>query len=105
VYERKRYAATFNISGSYLNFCRMNVAITRAKELLIVIGSAAILQQDPFWRSFLQFTLRNKLCGPLSVRSVFFLICGPRTRYSGPPLDLELDGNYVSRLESVIFMV
>ncbi|KAJ7431230.1 P-loop containing nucleoside triphosphate hydrolase protein [Mycena latifolia] len=60
---------------------RMNVAITRAKELLVVIGNAAILQQDPFWRSFLQFTLRNKL-------------------YSGPTLDLELDGNYVSRLES-----
>ncbi|KAJ7146052.1 P-loop containing nucleoside triphosphate hydrolase protein [Mycena epipterygia] len=60
---------------------RMNVAITRAKELLIVIGNAAILQQDPFWRSFLQFMLRNKL-------------------YSGPVLDLELDGNYISRLES-----
>jgi hypothetical protein len=41
---------------------RMNVAITRAKELLVVIGNAKILQQDPFWRSFLQFTLRNKLC-------------------------------------------
>ncbi|KAJ7270752.1 P-loop containing nucleoside triphosphate hydrolase protein [Mycena haematopus] len=60
---------------------RMNVAITRAKELLVVIGNAKILQQDPFWRSFLQFTLRNKL-------------------YSGPALDLELDGNYISRLES-----
>ncbi|KAJ7730393.1 P-loop containing nucleoside triphosphate hydrolase protein [Mycena maculata] len=60
---------------------RMNVAITRAKELLVVIGNGAILQQDPFWRSFLQFTLRNKL-------------------YVGPPLDLELDGNYISRLES-----
>ncbi|KAJ7452153.1 P-loop containing nucleoside triphosphate hydrolase protein [Mycena galericulata] len=60
---------------------RMNVAITRAKELLVVIGNGAILQQDPFWRSFLQFTLRNKL-------------------YLGPPLDLELDGNYISRLES-----
>ncbi|KAJ7160946.1 P-loop containing nucleoside triphosphate hydrolase protein [Mycena filopes] len=60
---------------------RLNVAITRAKELLVVIGNATVLQQDPFWRSFLQFTLRNKL-------------------YSGPPLDLELDGNYTSRLES-----
>ncbi|KAJ7222278.1 AAA domain-containing protein [Mycena pura] len=60
---------------------RMNVAITRAKELLVVIGNASILQQDPFWRSFLQFALRNKL-------------------YAGPPLELELDGNYISRLES-----
>ncbi|KAF8172752.1 P-loop containing nucleoside triphosphate hydrolase protein [Mycena galopus ATCC 62051] len=60
---------------------RMNVAITRAKELLVVIGNAKILQQDPSWRAFLQFTLRNQL-------------------YSGPALDLELDGNYMSRLES-----
>ncbi|KAF7321050.1 hypothetical protein HMN09_00192300 [Mycena chlorophos] len=60
---------------------RMNVAITRAKELLVVVGNPIVLQQDPFWRSFLQFTLRNKL-------------------YSGPPLDLELDGSFISRLES-----
>lgn len=40
----------------------MNVAITRAKELLIVIGNGALLsEQDPYWMSFLQFTLRNKL--------------------------------------------
>ncbi|KAK7055393.1 P-loop containing nucleoside triphosphate hydrolase protein [Favolaschia claudopus] len=64
-----------------LFLCRMNVAITRAKELLVVIGNAKMLQQDPFWRSFLQFTLRNKL-------------------YTGPELSLELDGNYISRLES-----
>ncbi|KAF7307812.1 hypothetical protein MKEN_01141300 [Mycena kentingensis (nom. inval.)] len=60
---------------------RMNVAITRAKELLVVVGNPNVLQQDPFWRSFLQFTLRNKL-------------------YSGPELKIELDGNYMSRLES-----
>ncbi|KAK7014215.1 AAA domain-containing protein [Favolaschia claudopus] len=59
----------------------MNVAITRAKELLVVIGNGKMLQQDPFWRSFLQFTLRNKL-------------------YTGPELNLEFDGNYISRLES-----
>ncbi|KAJ7619298.1 P-loop containing nucleoside triphosphate hydrolase protein [Roridomyces roridus] len=53
----------------------------KSQELLIVIGNGAILQQDPFWRSFLQFMLRNKL-------------------YVGPKLDLELDGNYMSRLES-----
>lgn len=76
----------------------MNVAITRAKELLVVIGNGAILQQDPFWRSFLQFTLRNKLCVVVasfcSAGNMAFSIS-----YSGPPLDLELDGNYISRLE------
>ncbi|KAF9034497.1 P-loop containing nucleoside triphosphate hydrolase protein [Hymenopellis radicata] len=60
---------------------RMNVAITRAKELLIVIGNGDVLKGDPYWKSFLQFTLRNKL-------------------YTGPALDLELDGSYISRLES-----
>ncbi|PPQ90281.1 hypothetical protein CVT25_013106 [Psilocybe cyanescens] len=60
---------------------RMNVAITRAKELLIVIGNGALLQRDPYWKSFLQFSLRNGL-------------------YEGPELSLEMDGNYISRLES-----
>ncbi|EAU87611.2 helicase MOV-10 [Coprinopsis cinerea okayama7 len=65
-------------------FCerkRMNVAITRAKELLVVVGNGALLSRDPYWKSFLQFALRNKL-------------------YEGPELSLESDGNYISRLES-----
>ncbi|PBK71878.1 P-loop containing nucleoside triphosphate hydrolase protein [Armillaria solidipes] len=60
---------------------RMNVSITRAKELLIVIGNAELMGQDPYWIHFLQFTLRNKL-------------------YVGPDLNIEIDGNYISRLES-----
>jgi len=60
---------------------RMNVAITRAKELLVVIGNGALLQRDPYWKAFLAFTIRNKL-------------------YQGTELDLEMDGNYISRLES-----
>jgi len=63
---------------------RMNVAITRAKELLVVIGNGALLQRDPYWKAFLQFTLRNKL-------------------YMGPSLNIESDGNYISRLESNYF--
>ncbi|KAF9460457.1 P-loop containing nucleoside triphosphate hydrolase protein [Collybia nuda] len=60
---------------------RMNVAITRARELLIVIGNGSVLRHDTYWKAFLQFTLRNKL-------------------YVGPNLDIEMDGNYISRLES-----
>jgi len=60
---------------------RMNVAITRAKELLVVIGNGTLLQRDPYWKAFLQFTLRHNL-------------------YTGPNLELESDGNYISRLES-----
>ncbi|RDB23524.1 RNA helicase Mov10l1 [Hypsizygus marmoreus] len=67
--------------GFMLEKKRMNVAITRAKELLVVIGNGSILKQDPYWKGFLQFALRNKL-------------------YVGPPLDIEMDGNYISRLES-----
>ncbi|KAG6856540.1 hypothetical protein H0H87_003359 [Tephrocybe sp. NHM501043] len=60
---------------------RMNVAITRAKELLVVVGNGSILKRDPYWKGFLEFSIRNKL-------------------YVGPELDLEMYGNYVSRLES-----
>ncbi|THU88773.1 P-loop containing nucleoside triphosphate hydrolase protein [Dendrothele bispora CBS 962.96] len=63
---------------------RMNVAITRAKELLVVIGNGELLKRDPYWKGFLQFALRNKL-------------------YVGPELvGLELDGAWISRLESRI---
>lgn len=41
---------------------RMNVAITRAKELLVVVGNADLLcRHDPYWKGFLQFALRHKL--------------------------------------------
>lgn len=39
----------------------MNVAITRAKELLVVVGNGALLQRDPYWKPFLAFAIRNKL--------------------------------------------
>lgn len=39
----------------------MNVAITRARELLIVIGNGSVLKYDTYWKAFLQFALRNKL--------------------------------------------
>lgn len=40
---------------------RFNVAITRAKELLIIIGHAELLQQDSNWRALLCFCYRNGL--------------------------------------------
>jgi hypothetical protein len=33
----------------------MNVAMTRAKETLVVIGDSATLGRDPFYRSFLEY--------------------------------------------------
>ncbi|KAF4530666.1 hypothetical protein B566_EDAN004905 [Ephemera danica] len=37
---------------------RFNVAMTRAKSLLIVIGNPHILQQDPNWRSLLEWAIK-----------------------------------------------
>ncbi|KAJ3992098.1 P-loop containing nucleoside triphosphate hydrolase protein [Lentinula boryana] len=63
---------------------RMNVAITRAKELLVIIGNGNLLKCDPYWKGFLQFALRNSL-------------------YVGPELTLEDDGAWISRLELVSY--
>ncbi|CAE7357171.1 NAM7 [Symbiodinium natans] len=34
---------------------RLNVGITRAKSLLVIIGCAELLQTDPVWRSYIHF--------------------------------------------------
>lgn len=40
---------------------KMNVALTRAKDALFVLGSADILTKDPHWNGFLAFCWRNGL--------------------------------------------
>jgi helicase MOV-10 len=40
---------------------KMNVALTRAREALIVLGSASALAKDDHWREFLAFCWRNGL--------------------------------------------
>jgi superfamily I DNA and/or RNA helicase len=40
---------------------KMNVALTRAKFGLIVIGKKSVLAQDPNWNAWLQFCDRNGL--------------------------------------------
>ncbi|KAF2706483.1 P-loop containing nucleoside triphosphate hydrolase protein [Pleomassaria siparia CBS 279.74] len=40
---------------------KMNVALTRAKEALFVIGNPEVLGQDEHWRTFLGFCWRNRL--------------------------------------------
>lgn len=40
---------------------RSNVALTRAENLLIVVGSPTVMSNDPVWRQFLLFCLRNGL--------------------------------------------
>ncbi|KAK4687921.1 hypothetical protein P7C73_g2188, partial [Tremellales sp. Uapishka_1] len=68
--------------GLYNERKRFNVAITRAKELLVVVGNANLLKGDPSWNGFLQVMLRNKC-------------------YKGPLLEMECTTDYVSRLEQV----
>jgi helicase MOV-10 len=41
--------------GFVANKSRMNVALTRAQALLIVIGNPVVLSLDPLWRGFLNF--------------------------------------------------
>lgn len=41
--------------GFLKDYRRMNVAITRAKEMLIVIGDSATIGADPFYESFLKY--------------------------------------------------
>ncbi|KAK0204308.1 P-loop containing nucleoside triphosphate hydrolase protein [Desarmillaria ectypa] len=38
---------------------RFNVAVTRAKALLIVVGDPTVLSLDPLWRSFLNYVYKN----------------------------------------------
>ncbi|KAK0452100.1 P-loop containing nucleoside triphosphate hydrolase protein [Desarmillaria tabescens] len=38
---------------------RFNVAITRAKALVVVIGDPTVLSLDPLWRSFLNYIYKN----------------------------------------------
>ncbi|XP_073906849.1 helicase MOV-10 isoform X3 [Castor canadensis] len=48
----------FNL-GFLKNPKRFNVAVTRAKALLIVVGNPLLLGQDPDWKTFLEFCKEN----------------------------------------------
>ena len=41
------------------NYQRFNVAITRAKELLIVIGNSKFLRKDENWKTLINYAQRN----------------------------------------------
>ena len=39
---------------------RFNVAITRAKALMVVIGNPHLLSMDKWWKEFLKYSLNNR---------------------------------------------
>lgn len=54
-----------NFTNKSIIFQRFNVALTRAKSLLIVIGNGHLLQLDPYFYAFIKFCQdRNGLFGP-----------------------------------------
>ncbi|KAG8981815.1 hypothetical protein FRB90_006969 [Tulasnella sp. 427] len=48
-----------HVLGFLVNPRRMNVALTRAKALLVVVGNPLILGLDPLWLNFLNYVHRN----------------------------------------------
>ena len=52
------YDAVYNL-GFVANPKRLNVAVTRAKALLIFVGSPAVLWSDVHWRSMIQHCISN----------------------------------------------
>ncbi|NXC08563.1 SDE3 helicase, partial [Orthonyx spaldingii] len=53
-----QFDQTFRL-GFLKNPKRLNVAITRAKALLIVVGNPAVLSKDPHWHSFLRYCMEE----------------------------------------------
>ncbi|XP_060925046.1 putative helicase mov-10-B.1 [Limanda limanda] len=49
----------FNI-GFLANPKRFNVAVTRARSLLIVVGNPEILNKDPTWKKFISYCVKEK---------------------------------------------
>eukprot|EP01114_Cavostelium_apophysatum_P015339 TRINITY_DN4152_c0_g1_i1.p1 TRINITY_DN4152_c0_g1~~TRINITY_DN4152_c0_g1_i1.p1 ORF type:complete len:1313 (-),score=347.23 TRINITY_DN4152_c0_g1_i1:70-3933(-) len=47
-----------------------NVAVTRAKALLVVVGNPFILVQDPLWRSLLKYCVRHNAYRGVSIESL-----------------------------------
>lgn len=45
---------------------RMNVALTRAKYTVIVVGSMNLLQEDPAWRLFIEYIQENRFVYSIS---------------------------------------
>lgn len=61
--------------------------MTRAKELLIVVGNAQTLTVDPYWRAFYQLCIRNDC------------FVGPAVTFQPNAEDLSSTAQAVSKME------
>ena len=56
---------------------RLNVAITRARALLIIIGNPYLLSEDPYWRTVLKYCIERHAYTGCSVSDAFKERTGP----------------------------
>jgi len=56
--------------GFLSNAKRVNVGITRAKSLLVIVGNPYILRGDSFWGSFLDYCVRNNAYDGVPLRKL-----------------------------------
>lgn len=52
---------------------RFNVAVTRSKELLIIVGHVTTLHVDPFWRALVQLGVRHGCCRGMDTQNLAHL--------------------------------
>lgn len=61
--------------------CRLNVAITRARSQLIIVGNRELLERDNLWKRVLAYIAKNgRFLDSASVRT--WLVCSANTDYS-----------------------
>ena len=61
--------------------CRLNVAITRARSQLIIVGNRELLERDNLWKRVLAYIAKNgRFLDSASVR--MWLVCSANTDYS-----------------------
>ena len=49
---------------------RFNVAITRAKALVVVIGHPLILRKDPYWRKLIEYCIEHDAVRGRNAKSI-----------------------------------
>jgi hypothetical protein len=82
----------------------LNVALTRAENLFIVVGSPDVMWQDPHWRHWLSFVCRNGLWYGDGVEQAKKALSASSEGRRGPRLSvstLGLEEVVVSTLEKI----